>query len=437
VTYTVVDLALTGPAGSGTWFTGPVTVSIAGAGPSTTGVILTVDGQQQSSGVVVQDESMHTATLAIAGTSTPKIVSFGIDATPPSIAVTPTNVGPYLQNSTQTALVVCADATSLVKTCVPGGTVTLPTVTLGINTLSVTAVDNAGNQALFSFTYSVVRGLAGKVVFSRGGYLWTVKLNGQLEQLTSTSNGGGSDFQPARSPDGSQIVFVRNGRLALFDVMTNAVVPSPPWVGAVNASTAIAAGTVTAPAWSPDGSTVAFQAVAKASKDQDIWKIATSGTGTPAPVRLTTASSDDRTPTWSQDSARIVFSSNPSKGSFKLYVMNANGTGQSALTVGSSDDVQPAYSPDGALLAFSSNFAGGTGGFEIHVTRPLSGDKKTRITTINGDDGQPMWLDPNTIVFVSQLGTGSPGGSGLYWIAPTGGTVTKIPGTQTGDVDPG
>jgi TolB protein len=76
-----------------------------------------------------------------------------------------------------------------------------------------------------------------------------------------------------------------------------------------------------APAWSPDGSRIAF--VSPAIDSDDIWVIGIDGNNaqplTPNPWEW------DRHPTWSPESDRIAFWSNRT-GIMQIYVMNADGS---------------------------------------------------------------------------------------------------------------
>src|SRR5581483_4213871 len=51
---------------------------------------------------------------------------------------------------------------------------------------------------------------------------------------------------------------------------------------------------------------------------------------------------------------KIAFTSDRD-GRYQLYVMNADGTGQSRLTTDAGNDAGPAWSPDGTKIAFTSN----------------------------------------------------------------------------------
>ena len=67
------------------------------------------------------------------------------------------------------------------------------------------------------------------------------------------------------------------------------------------------------------------------------------------PVNLTNNPADDRSPTWSPDGRRIAFVSDRD-GNHEIYVMNADGTGQTRLTD------TPYYDSDPALVALTPAF---------------------------------------------------------------------------------
>src|SRR4051812_15339516 len=120
------------------------------------------------------------------------------------------------------------------------------------------------------------------------------------------------------------------------------------------------------PAWSPDGTKIAFSSNRGGSFD--IWVMNADGG---APVRVTTGpeadAAIDREPAWSPDGTKLAFSSNRD-GDDEIYVMNADGSGAqqltfndltlssvSGLTLAYGHDREPSWSPDGNKIAFASD----------------------------------------------------------------------------------
>lgn len=92
-----------------------------------------------------------------------------------------------------------------------------------------------------------------------------------------------------------------------------------------------------APAWSPDGSRIAFVSVRDGNTE--IYVMNANGTNQ---VRLTSNSASEGSPRWSPDGRAIVFVGKRD-GNTEVYVMNADGTGQANVTNHSSIDVDPAW----------------------------------------------------------------------------------------------
>ena len=97
-----------------------------------------------------------------------------------------------------------------------------------------------------------------------------------------------------------------------------------------------------APAWSPDGTRIAFSRREADSYYYDIYVMDADGSD---PVNLTNgAPPSDLTPTWSPDGTRIAFQSSR-VAPYEIYVMNADGTGQVDLTNTSAKESWPVWSP--------------------------------------------------------------------------------------------
>ena len=75
-------------------------------------------------------------------------------------------------------------------------------------------------------------------------------------------------------------------------------------------------------------------------------------------TRLTNNDSTDWGPAWSPDGTRIAFVSERD-GNWQIYVMDADGGSQTRLTNNDVEDGTPAWSPDGTRIAFDSAMADG------------------------------------------------------------------------------
>src|SRR5207247_597212 len=113
----------------------------------------------------------------------------------------------------------------------------------------------------------------------------------------------------------------------------------------------------TDPAWSPDGAQIAFVRIAPVSttafnvpKSPEIFRI---GAGGGAETQLTHDPSNDIDPAWSPDGSLIAFTSDR-QGDPQIFTMDA-GSGQGVVNVTSPGDTVsgfPDWSPDGSRIAF-------------------------------------------------------------------------------------
>ncbi len=85
--------------------------------------------------------------------------------------------------------------------------------------------------------------------------------------------------------------------------------------------------------------------------NSDIFVMQTDGSGL---VNLTDHPAWDGTPAWSPDGTRIAFTSDRDGDNPQIYAMNADGSDVVRLTVSDGIDMMPAWSPDGQKIAFVS-----------------------------------------------------------------------------------
>ena len=152
------------------------------------------------------------------------------------------------------------------------------------------------------------------------------------------------------------------------------------------------------PAWSPDGKRLAFTS----SRDRSdygngIYTMNADGSD----VRRLThhPPRNDYQPKWSPDGKKVVFissrnepepdscSSAPEGCNFEIYVVNAEGSGETRLTNSAGIDRNPSWSPDGSRVVFESKR---DGNYEIYAVN-ADGTGVTRLTNDPRTDGDPEW----------------------------------------------
>ena len=217
------------------------------------------------------------------------------------------------------------------------------------------------------------------------------------------TNNRDNDWWPSGSPDGKRIVFVseRDGNREIYVMdadgenprrLTNN--PNEDWY----------------PSWSPDGKHIAFMSrrdghVIDGRPTYEIYVMDADGGN---PQNLTNDRNDDRYPSWSPDSERLVFVSQR-PGHFKskflityeIYVMDADGQNEQRLTENRQNDFYPSWSPDGKRIAFEADREGDFENPEIYVM-DADGGNQQRLTENRRSDLQPAWSpDSKRIAFVS------------------------------------
>jgi Tol biopolymer transport system component len=233
-----------------------------------------------------------------------------------------------------------------------------------------------------------------------------------LAVLTSLAGCGGGDGT------GSDLAFVstRDGDYAIFAMRADGGGQHRLTGRDVDVSTPQRLFFQIEPAWSPDGSKIAF--ASRRAGSFDIYVMNADGTGT---KRLTSGTSADNHPTYSPGGDRIAFERDAD-----IYVMNADGTGQHRVTGIEAEESYPAWSPSGAWIAYVRRVSGETVK-ELWLMHPDGSDRHA-LTKLGGDVLQPAWSpDSRRIVFSSktaggryyELRTIGVDGKGLRAVVPT------------------
>ena len=206
-------------------------------------------------------------------------------------------------------------------------------------------------------------------------------------RLTVTETGQASS-QPSWLPDGRGILFRRSGPGRVSTIWQMGVMgqnpalrfapPQPPLYQS----------------FAPDQRRIAYAGILSPTGDTDrgIFTLDVDGSGPTALFDVPGAY--DSAPAWSPDGTRIAFESNADvaganpEGDMELWVMQADGSRPTQLTSNTAHDEGPAWSPDGRLLAFTSGPDEKHG--DIHVMPAAGGDAR-RLTDYANADESPDW----------------------------------------------
>jgi Tol biopolymer transport system component len=236
--------------------------------------------------------------------------------------------------------------------------------------------------------------------------------------LTRLTYNNESDILPVWSPDGTKIAFssVRNSTNSEIYVingedgsgLTRLVNETYPFLS-----------------WSPDGTKIAFSKntrpplLAEGDRHIDTYVMnAEDGSGL---TRLTYISKNNGFPAWSPDGTKIAFSSETGRrDSMEIHVVDAQVLGtptrltkynESEFTYGVdtfATDEFPAWSPDGTKIAFIRSIINDDNEFRLqyvvdkvlYVMNAEDGSGLTRL--INGSSGLPIWSPDGTKIAVAR-----------------------------------
>jgi len=182
---------------------------------------------------------------------------------------------------------------------------------------------------------------------------------------------------------------------------------------------ATTASTISLPAPSVAG-TIAFAKVTKVGSTGwgDIWVVNTDGTG----MRQLTATSDveEAGPAWSPDGSKIAYGSgDPTKlESYTLQVMNVDGSGNGPLTGNVVHGADPMWSPDGSRIAFDV-FPGPANSDVAVMSADGSGERK--VTSLLVAEGVPSWLPDGSLLYISCILMGD-----IYRVNADGSNPTEV-----------
>ena len=286
------------------------------------------------------------------------------------------------------------------------------------------------------------------------------------------------DDQPAFSPDGRTLAFVRSVRAGVRDIyllplskdfrppgeprrltFENRLVFSPAWT--LDGQQIIFS---SGPFLSPNlfrvaasgsgkpqrlatvgegGSEVAIShrtrrlVYTRESTDWNIWRLETSDFSqkkTGAPTRLIASTYLDFLPEFSPDGKKIAFNSNRT-GDFQIWICDSDGSNPQQLTSRGVACGFPHWSPDGQQIAFESGSAGAS--FQIYIIS-INGGKLKPLTSGLANNGHPNWSRDGKWIYFSSDRSGDwqiwkvpASGGDAVWVTRNGGVgASESPDSQ-------
>lgn len=219
-------------------------------------------------------------------------------------------------------------------------------------------------------------------------------------------------MSPAWSPDGTKVAYVSFEARKPIVMMQNLVTGERHIVANYK-------GNNSAPAWSPDGSRLAVVL----SKDgiAQIYTVNAQGGGL---QRMTTSSAIDTEPQFSADGQYIYFLSDRGGGP-QIYRMSANGGDAQRVTFNGSYNISPRISPDGKNLAYISRR---DGKFQLYGLDLQSG-QELRLSDTTNDEFPSFAPNGRYIMYATESGR-----RGSLAVVSLDGKIKQKLTVQTGDI---
>jgi dipeptidyl aminopeptidase/acylaminoacyl peptidase len=220
--------------------------------------------------------------------------------------------------------------------------------------------------------------------------------------------------EPAWSPDGSQLAFAaqdwqtKQSALHIADLrggVSPALLTNQTYVEDIS--------------WSPDGRHLLFEGLS-AEKSAELFFINADGSGL---RRLTFTKGMDGDGRLSPDGRQIVFASYRNGGR-DIYLMDSDGSNERQLTRNSADDINPAWSPDGRWIVFASNRSSNLTMSSVYNLYTMSADGSNQCQLTQGEhsEWEPVWSpDGQWIAYVSWLQ------GEVYLVRPNGQDFRTLP----------
>lgn len=242
--------------------------------------------------------------------------------------------------------------------------------------------------------------------------LWVADADGESPQSALASSE--PIISPAWSPNGGQLAYVsfeaRKPTIYVHEVATGK-----------RHLVANFKGSNSAPAWSPDGKTLALTLSRDGGSQLNLLDVTVAGS---QPRRIAQSSSIDTEPVFTADGKTIYFVSDRG-GSPQIYRVPVTGGNPERVTFTGTYNISPALSPDGRWLAYVSRVSGA---FKLHVMSLATGNA-TSITDTIADERPSFSPNSKMLIYATQ----QQGKEALMTTTLDGKIKARLAG-QTGDI---
>lgn len=303
--------------------------------------------------------------------------------------------------------------------------------------LLLAAVVAAGLLATAGLARAALANDEGRIAFVVDGDIYTMNDDGA--EQTRLTDSPAEDSGPAWSPDGTKMAFVRSqdGNDEVY--MMNAD-------GSDQARLTEDPAEYSGPAWSPDSEKITFASTRDGNRE--IYTISVDGSGT---SRLTDDPAEDSDPSWSPDGTKIAFSSSRNSDGndyvTDIYTMNPDGSGLEKLTDSSANDPNgvyvyfansPDWSPNGEEIVFQSGVYNPRFHTYIDVIKADGSGEPKRLATSDHSDSSPTWSPDGKKVAFSQKARYPeyPADADIYVVNSDGSELANLTDTPTDEDSP-